>query len=315
MKYVNLLRQRISLVAIALALACAAATGISMWPVASKNEPKPGKYSEDDVKQDLRKRAQAGVGNSVRFATPTASAAEVDASVESVASFIQERAGLSMSADTKKRLSQAEKDVLKGKVRRLGVGELTEALTDITLERLSLLTDQEIETAANISSSTADGEISSRESGKWGSLSKDEFISQLKAGREWSKHGDSALRLAVRPLVEEEVNERVKYLSESLPTQFGGVPADGATPTQVMMLAYSVAADDHLLGSQNDLEQEKILRRIAAKQTRADKKAQSKRESGKAYGPGGYLHSSPLHLLLNQDTVGRLISRMEGGKK
>ena len=50
MKYVNLLRQRISLVAITLALACSAVVGISMWPVASKNEPKPGKYSEEDVK-------------------------------------------------------------------------------------------------------------------------------------------------------------------------------------------------------------------------------------------------------------------------
>jgi hypothetical protein len=311
MKYVNVLRQRVSLV-MTLALACAVIAGIT-WQASSKNKPEPGKFTAEDTKQNLRQKALSGVGKGVRFASSSSSSAEVDASVDSVAGFINERSGLEMSAETAKRIKQAEKDILKGKGHRLSTAELTDTLTDITIERLSVLTDQEIELAANTYSATPDGEISSRDGGRWGHLTKDEFVGQVKAARGWATHGDSALRATVRPLVEEEVNVRVKYLSESLPEQFGNVPTQGASATQALLLAYSVATDDHLLGSRSELEQEKVGRRMAAKQTRADKK-QARRESAKPYGVGGYLHSSPAGLFFSRGAVDKLVSRTEGGQ-
>lgn len=315
MSYINSLRQRISLITITFALVCVAVAGVGMWRVAGKNDSKPGNYTKEDTKQNLQKRARASVGSQVHFAASNDSTEQVDASVASVANFIYERADVVMSVDSKMRVAQAERNVLEGKGRRLGIAELIDVFTDITLERLTRLTDGEIEWAANTYSATPDGEISSRDSGKWGYLTKEEFSNQLKAGREWAERGDFAVRSAVKPLIEGEVKERVEYLSESLPEQFGRVAADGFTPAQAVLLAYSVAADDHLLGSQSELEQEKILRRIAAKQTRNDKKIQGKRESGKPYGVGGYLHSSPIYLFFNQNAVDTLISRMEGGKK
>lgn len=311
MKYVNVLRQRVSLV-MTLALACSAIAGIA-WQASSKNEPKPGKFTEQETKQNLRQRALSGVGSKVRFASSASSTAEVDASVDSVAGFIHERSGMTMSAETAKRIKQAEKDILKGKGRRLSTAELTDTLTDIAIERVSDISDQEIESAANAYQATPDGEISSRDGGRWGYVTKDEFVSQVKAARGWAKHGDSALRAAVRPLVEEEVNGRVKYLSEALPEHFGNVPEQGASASQALLLAYSVATDDHLLGSQAELEKEKVTRRMAAKQTRAEKK-QAKRESAKPYGVGGYLHSSPAGLFFSRGAVDKLISRTEGGQ-
>ena len=136
--------------------------------------------------------------------------------------------------------------------------ELTDAITDITVEQLATVSDGAVQWAADTYDETPDGEIKTRESGKWGTLTKQEFIDQVKAGRDWSQNGDVAVKAALRPLVSEEVNDRVAALSEDLPEQFGNAQTDGVTPAQAVVVAYSVAADAPLFGSQEDLAKEKV---------------------------------------------------------
>jgi hypothetical protein len=300
--------QRKRLIAIALAVACAALCGAAIWRASRL----PAEASSKD-KQNRLERLHKGVGSEVRFASADATPEQIEAAVGSTADFIYWRSGLKMSDETRKNLVKAEYQSTKGYGKDFTLGELTDALTAAVSERLATLTDEEIQQAAD-ASSDEHGEIRSRADGKWGVLSKGELISQARAGREWSKRGDAALRAALRPMIEEEVNDRVVALSAALPEQFGQASARGVTPTQALLIAYSVAADDPLTDSRSDIEQMIVQKRIDARQTREEKKA-LKNVSGRPYGPRGLLHPSASHIFFNKAAVDKLLNLSEGGKK
>jgi hypothetical protein len=176
---------------------------------------------------------------------------------------------------------------------------------------VATLTDEEIERAA-ATYSTRQGGIFTRACGKWGVSSKGEFVEQVRTARDWSKRGNSAARTALRPFVQEEVNERATYLGQALPEQFRNIASDGLTPLQAVLITYSVAADDRLTGSRSDIAAMVVEKRMDARQTRAEKKAQNP-DSGRPYGVKGVLYSSPVHLLLNKETVDNLLSIAEEG--
>lgn len=293
--------------AIALAAALVVVGSVAAWH-ASKL---PAEASSEE-KQRLNERLRKGVGGEVRFASSASRPEQVDESVKSVDDFIYWRSGLRMSDETKRRLAKAENDVLKGKTKHITLGELTDELTTAVAERLATLTDEEIGQAAD-ASSDENGEIRSRADGKWGVLTKRELIQQAKSGREWSRQGDSALRAALRPMIEGEVNDRVATLGAALPEQFGQAGTRGVTPTQALLITYSVAADDPLADSRGDIEQTIVQKRMDARQTREQKKAQ-KNVSGRPYGPRGFEHPSAPHLFFKAG-VDKLLSRSEGGAK
>jgi hypothetical protein len=113
-------------------------------------------------------------------------------------------------------------------------------------------------------------------------------------------------------MVADEVKKRLDDLSEALPEQLGNSEVDGVTPTQAVIIAYSIAADDPLSDSQSDIKEMKAEQNMALKRTRAAEKAQ-KQDSGRPYGPNGFAFSTPAHLVMNKKTVDKLISRTEGG--
>ena len=297
------LRRRPSIV-IATVLSFLVLGGIAVWN-ASKQ---PAKASAED-KQNSHKQLRKGLGSEVQFASLPANTGDA---VESAAEFIHWRSGLEMSGETKKKLAQAESDVLNGAARRITVSELTDNMTSVVVDRLATLTDEEIRWATDVSSD-ANGQMRSRADGKWGVLSKKQLMQQAKAGREWSQRGDFALRHALHSMLEGEVNERVSALSEGLPEQFGQANAEGLTPTQALLIAYSVATDDQLTDSRSDIQQAVVQQRIDSGETR-EKKKKSK-VSGRPYGPNGFLHPSAPQLFLNKTAVDRLLNLSEGGKK
>jgi hypothetical protein len=292
---------------IALVVAFLMAGGVAVWH-ASKL---PAQASSKD-KQPLHERLRKGVGSEVKFASATSRPEQIDEAVESTADFIYWRSGLRMSDETKKRLAKAESDVLKGKAKHITLDELTDSLTGAVVDRLATLTDEEIEWAAD-ASSDEHGEISPRVGGRWGVLTKKELIEQAHSGRDGSRRGDSALRAGLRTMINEEVNDRALKLGAALPEQFGQARAQGVTPTQALLIAYSVAADDPLADSRGDIEQTLVQKRIDARMTREQKKAQ-KNQSGRPYGARGTIHPSAPHFFLKAG-VDKLLDRSEGGKK
>jgi hypothetical protein len=293
--------------AIALAVTFVIAGGVITWRASRL----PAEASSGD-KQPSKERLRRGVGSEVRFASAASRPEQVDEAVRSAAEFIRWRSGLLMSDETRKSLAKAESDVLKGKAGRVTLGELTDDLTSAVVDRLATATDEEIELAAD-ASADANGEIRSRADGRWGVLHRDEFIRQAKSGREWSRQGDSALRAALRPLIEEEVNGRASALGAALPEQFGQAGTQGVTPAQALLIAYSVGTDDPLADSRGDVEQTLVQKRMEARLTREQKKAQ-KNVSGRPYGEHGSIHPSAAPLFF-KTAVGKLLSRAEGGKK
>jgi len=296
------------LMAIALLIACVMAGGVAVWHASRL----PAEASTEN-KQSLHERLHRGVGSEVRFASAAANPEQIAAAVGSTADFIYWRSGLRMSDETRKNLAKAESEVLKGKAKHISLGELIDNLTGTAVDRLATLTDEEIRQAVDVSSDES-GQVRSRASGKWGVLIKKELIQQARAGREWSQRGDFALRSALRSMIEEEVNDRVNTLGAALPEQFGQANAQGVTPTQALLIAYSVAADDPLTDSRSDIAQTLVQKRIDAGQTREQKKAQ-KNASGRPYGPHGLIHASAPQLFFNRTAVDNLLNLSQGGKK
>jgi hypothetical protein len=293
--------------AIALAVAFVLVGGAAVWQASRL----PAEASSED-RQDLHKRLRKGVGSEVRFASAASNPQQIDETISSTDEFIHRRSGLRMSDETKKRLAKAESDVLKGKATYITLDELTDNLTTAVVDRLATLTDEEIEAAAE-ASTDKDGAIRSRADGKWGVLTRRELIQQAKSGRDWSRRGDSGLRAGLRTMIEEEVNGRAVTLSAALPEQFGQAGAQGVTPTQALLIAYSVATDDPLADSQSDMAEKIVQKRMEARQTREQQKAQ-KNVSARPYGPRGWAHPSAPHLFFKAG-VDKLLNRSEGGKK
>ncbi len=115
-------------------------------------------------------------------------------------------------------------------------------------------------------------------------------------------------------MIEGEVNDRVSTLSALLPEQFGNANSQGVTPTQALLIAYSVAADDPLTNSRSDIAQMLMQKRMDERQTREQRKAQ-KNVSGRPYGPNGLLHPSAPNLFFTKSAVDKLLNLSEGGKK
>jgi hypothetical protein len=88
------------------------------------------------------------------------------------------------SHETKKKLAQAESDVLSGASPYITISELTDNMTALVVDRLATLTDEEIQWATE-ASTDKNSQIRSRAAGKWGVLTKKDLVQQAKAGRLW----------------------------------------------------------------------------------------------------------------------------------
>lgn len=291
-------------IAIATVLAFLILGGIAVWNASRL----PAKAASDD-KQKLQNELRKGIGSEVRFA---ARPEQADEAVASAADFIYWRSGLKMSDELKKKLAKAESDLLNGKSRHITASELTDDMTSAVVERLATLTDKEI---ADLTEASSDpqGEIRSRADAKWGVMTKKELVQQAKVGREWSRRGDVGLHTGLRSMIEGEVNDRVSTLSTLLPEQFGKANSQGVTPTQALLIAYSVAADDPLTNSRSDIAEILKQKRIDERQTREQWKAQHK--SSRPYGPNGLLHPSAPQLFFTKASVNKLFNLSEGGEK
>lgn len=293
--------------AVVLAIACVTMAAAVLW----QGSKLPAEASSD--KQSRQERLHRGIGSEVRFASAGDSPEQVEAAVNSTDDFIYRRSGLKMSDKTRKDLAKAESDVLKGKGRRITLGELADSLTQAAVDRLATLTDEEARQAAEAASDET-GLVLLRADGKWGALTKEEFIQQARSGREESLRRNAALGAALRPMIEEEVNDRAAGLSLALPEQFGKASTQGVNPTQALLIGYSVATDDPLTDSQSDIARALVQKRMEARQTREQKKAE-KNVSGRPYGPHGLIHPSAAPLVFNRAVVDKLLNLSEGGKK
>lgn len=279
--------------AAALTLLCGTLVGLGLWRANA---------DKDDLavqaKQTYHARIRRGLDGAIRFASPSDSAEGVRAAVAAVDGTIRARANFGMSDGTRERLAKLEEDALKGGAsRRVNAQELTDAITDVVVNRMASMSDGEIEYAARGFRRT-EGLVELRASGV-NSATPDEFKAMARSLREQGRAGQRAARDTVRQFIEHEVVGRFADFSEAAPGHFGSARDKGVTPLQAVVVTYSVLADDRFEGSAEDLGK--------------DAPEFAKRTGKKAYGVNGYRFSTPLNLVLNQEATAALLDRLEKG--
>lgn len=293
---------------IALILFCIAVVGVGVWRARAFQKDRPAKDQSNAAKmKKFYAQLQDGLGKEVRFAKDKDSVQNINASVESVAGFIDERSGIKLSDETKKKLAAIEQQTSDGVTRRITSDELSDALTETAVERMANLTDQNIDHAADVLSAGDDTKpVKLRGDGR-GYMKRSVFVSQAKILRDQARQNRYTLGEEMRPLVAAEINERVEVYSKAVPQHFGHAQTKGMTPAQAVLISYSVASDDYLHLSGKSMKG--LLQR--EKQWMKEEGLAPVRSSGKAYGVYGNRVSMPLDLIFDDKTMGNLLSGIE----
>ncbi len=313
MKHTVFLR-RARLVVLIVALVCVASIGVSIrrssaLPVDRKTE----------LNENFKAAVRDGIGTEVQLAKPGDDAENVRASVESAAQFMRRRSGVDLRGPTKSRLAEMEASTLAGTTRRITPDELSEIIAIVAFERISEASDEEINRAAETlrgfnavdlpdTFQRGRGRVQLR-ANRWGvDPTPEQFVLQVKAIRDadpivkYTLLKPVAIRMAA-----EETRRRAKYLSESVPEQFGSAPSL-ISPLQAVLITYSTVSDDPLTDSIANLQQRmEYVQGIAARH--AGQPYPSPR-GRLAYGPNGYLYSTPLDIVFDEQTINLLLTHI-----
>jgi hypothetical protein len=270
-----------------------------------------------ESKQAFHKRLRNGVGREVRLTKTGDGPDNVQAAVNSLARFIHIRSGIRLGRQTKAKLTDLEKRTLSGEYRLITVDELSDAISRTATERIANLSDEEINYAAEClrgfnapdlpeSFRRARNKVRLRAS-KVDELTPDQFVEQVKALRRADEASRSIFKGATKNIIAGQIKGRKQYLGEALPEQFGTTNG-GITPLQALLITYSVASDDLLTDSEEDLH--KRMRSLQEGITRLKGEPFPSPEGHSAYGPNGYVFSTPLDLALDEQTLSLLLDHI-----
>ena len=270
-------------------------------------------------------------GARVAYARPVIDARQLEdglgavslSDVESVASFIQRRSGTALSGAAKSRLSSLQSQVQSGTRRKLTVSDFSRILTEVLLEDVEALSDADIAYIANSMRTVPawdapnDVVIMLRETGGI-ILPPNEFAPYAKAFRDESTAEAIAWRNSSADRLQQEIKTRLQWYGEVLPSWQGALTS-GTTPSQAILVAYSIVSDDPMVGSDADLRQTMqnvhnfLSQEYASKPSFAQLQAASQvaLQTQPPYGTTGYLFSSPLNFFFDEATLLRLLQRIE----
>ena len=272
---------------------------------------------------DLQRQRQLlldGVGASVSLLSDRAEPSQVQASIDSVRTFIHDRSGLALDPEVTARLTAMEKSTLDGNAGRVSPDDLSDSVLAVVVERFRHSTDSQIEDAAdrlgNVRTVNQHGgpvpasaeRVMMRADGR-GLMSRSEFVDAAKQYRARMNVPVQLMAIVgiVRPLVRQAFQTRLAALSQGLPEQWGGSDTRGLTPARAFLLSYSVIADDSLYRSKAGLQT--AMKRVEETNKRTDSTYPA--SAGRLpYGSHGYLFSAPLDLILDKQTSLRLLDKL-----
>jgi hypothetical protein len=326
LKHFTLLR-RLGYMLLTLGLLCGAVIATGAW---RQSAPKVDEKAIAESYRQYHARIRDGVGREVELARGS-SPAQIRHAVDSVAKFVERRSGVSLSEATKNRLATLEERVQSGNGRRLPFDAFSVALSATVLERFSSLNDQELarmdETLRGFNApdmpkgyardfKLPEGFVSI-------GIPPETTIGRLKAVRDGlNTPARDVFAAMFREKVLYNVKGKARNLAKAVPEHFGNLwdvtgdnesSADdaGFTPLQAFLFTYSLVSNDALDYSQANLR----------KYMEADQKYWTEKlgqpypnpEGHHAYGVNGYLFSSPLDLIFDEQTINHLLDRIEKG--
>jgi len=172
------------------------------------------------IGSSIHESIKRGLGSEVKFASPGDPNGQIVASVESVDNFLFERAGLRMSKETKDRLVTMEENTLNGTTRQLSAEDIVVSLSGTINERLSYLTNQEIDFAERVMQK--DGAlVLPRRSAEY-AVTPEEFLNNARQLRDNLRQGNDVARDMVQHVVDESVYDRLGLFSEAVPDKIWG---------------------------------------------------------------------------------------------
>src|SRR4051812_43148088 len=227
------------------------------------------------------------------FAREHAPPDEVRRSVASVDAFVGRRAGVSLGPAVAARLADLEQRTLDGGLRRLSVDQVSDVFSEVLVERIRALGDDEIESAVSGFENVVpvgqlpelgDGPearyaVAKRMRGATGDAARkradlprngvmlrydgsdnmpaDAFARKLREMRE--RLVSPAVFLLVqrgaREVFRAYLDERLAVLESALPETWGASRSAGLTPLQTVLTAYAAASDDYLAVTSDRLAQ------------------------------------------------------------
>ena len=238
---------------------------------------------------------------------------EINAASNSLADFISYRSGVTINQINRDLLASKEQ-LSRNQSKKITKGQLSSILTQIASDKLRDLTDTQRDNAVeslrgfNHSSLPANNDRSTvtlRANGK-GRMTPAELTNQLNAIRGSnvdSKINQSLIELAISS----EIDSIIGVLSNADPNFFDNTKGD-MTPMQALLVSYAVVTDDGLTDNQTGL--------IAAMQNAETITAQvsggtyPSHIGHKAFGLNGYFYSTPTNLLMDDDSVNKLITEI-----
>lgn len=315
--------QKARFIAASLLFTCIAIGAVALWR-SSAHQRGPNKQDNSaEEKRQLHARIRDGIGREVNF-TSDGSPKGIQNSVNSLEKFISQRSGIKFGAGLKKKLADLEASTLRGSNRRISVSELDEIFAEVALHRLATLTDAEIKHADETLRGFATDDMPDREYGRRTlklpgmlvQVSSEKFTERMKYFRAESTSGSNELmKGAIHNFVDRGLRQNASRLSEALPESFGGVwdsandrDGTGMTPLQALAFTYSYASGDLLCDSEENLD--KHMRGLQRALTKLRGQAYPMPDGHLAFGPNGYITSTPLDVVFDDDTVDFLLDRI-----
>jgi hypothetical protein len=325
-----------------IALACVASS-VLLSMIAARS---PRLAARERAEADAVARTREALRGELTFAREGASADEVRQSVESVRTFVGRRAGVGLDDAVADRLASLERRTLSGELRRLPVPEVSAVLADILCERVRDLTDDEIARAAdefgNVIPVGRLEELGSTNASRYavakrlrgatgqlaakravypgnkvmlrfdgsGTMTSDQFVEQMTEirSRLRSPVAFALVSAQARGVVESYLDERLAPIEVALPEDWGAVQSVGLTPIQSIVTAYAAASDDPLTDSAADLAR---VQEMTVEQYLPSAAKSLAGEHRPAFGRYGDRFSTPLELVFDAKTLGRLLDRLE----
>lgn len=277
-------------------------------------------HLDESSKSRFLARIQDGLGGEVALPTAGSSPAAIAASIDSVSTFFYWRSGAPLSIEAKTRLAGLEAHVLNGGGRRITADECIDVLTSTAIERLSTLTDAEIDGMSKTLCGFSDPALPEAfrqdrvklRASMGSSMSSLDFAAQVRKVRD--SNDLSSFETTARANIKEVITDRLKCFSQAVPNKFGNTwnlvnnTSGDLTPVQAILVAYSAASDDYLADTASNLQN----RMNSMAGFLAQKFGRFPTAEGRlAYGVNGYIYSSPLDVLFSDAIVARLLDRIE----
>lgn len=275
---------------------------------------------DESTKSRFLARILDGLGGEVALPAAGSSMVAIEASIDSVSSFFYRRSGVALSRETKTRLAGLEDNVLNGAGRRITADEWVASLTSTAMERLSTLTDAEIDGMSKTLCGFSDADLPEAfphdrvklRASVGSNMSPADFAKEVRTVR--NSNDLPSFETTARGKIKEIVTDRLQCFSRAVPNRFGDTwnQANGTlgnlTPVQAVLVAYSAASDDYLADSATNLQ--KRMNSMAG--FLEQKFGRFPTSEGRfAYGVNGYIYSSPLDVLFGDAVVARLLDRLE----